>query len=141
MSLYRLVYYSENRILASSANVQAEVDQILAQSRRNNEMVGVTGALMFSSGYFGQVLEGPQAAVEATFERIQQDPRHGDVALLEFVPTASRSFDSWAMAFVGQDPDIFAHLASETGFDANKITGQALFSKLRSMVASNAVFA
>ncbi|MCK8779704.1 BLUF domain-containing protein [Rhizobium sp. NTR19] len=141
MSLYRLVYYSENRISSSVADLQAEVEEILTQSRRNNALVGVTGALMFSSGYFGQVLEGPQAAVEATFERIQQDPRHGDVALLEFAPTDTRSFDTWAMAYVGEDSALFAHVGSETGFDSDKFTGEALFNRLRAMVAANAVVA
>ena len=56
MTLYRLVYYSANRI--GSLTAAAEVDRILEASRRNNQLVGVTGALMFSDGFFGQVLEG-----------------------------------------------------------------------------------
>lgn len=93
MSLYRLVYYTANRISTESETFQREVEQILAKSRRNNKLVGLTGALMFSAGYFGQVLEGSQAAIEATFERIQQDPRHGDVSLLEFA-AASELFQN-----------------------------------------------
>ncbi len=92
---------------------------------------------MFSAGRFGQVLEGPQAAVEATFERIQQDTRHGDVALLEFVPISERAFDTWAMAYVGNRPDGLTEWADEKRFDSEKITGQALFRKLHSMVATS----
>jgi hypothetical protein len=134
--MYRLVYYSENRVSAGGADLRAAIDDILSKSRRNNALVGVTGALMFSAGRFGQVLEGPQAAVEATFERIQQDARHGDVALLEFVPISDRAFDTWAMAYVGDQPDGLAEWANEKGFDSEKITGQALFRKLHAMVAS-----
>lgn len=131
--LYRLVYFSTNKIQAAPDAFRAEVEQILEASRRNNAMVGVTGALMFSSGFFGQVLEGPRPAVEATFERIQQDVRHGDVSVLEFKPMAGRNFDTWAMAYVGQN---------ETGMpiwngaiDLTKVTAEALLTKLHSLVA------
>ncbi|MEG4416909.1 BLUF domain-containing protein, partial [Microcoleus sp. C2C3] len=140
MSLYRLVYYSANRIPSANEHFRSEVDQILAKSRRNNALVDLTGALMFSAGYFGQVLEGPQAAIEATFERIQQDPRHGDVSLLEFVPVAARSFDKWAMAYVGEQTGV-VDAAYTTGFDPDRITGDALLSKLKAMVSSDSLTA
>lgn len=47
---------------------------------------------MFNAGYFAQVLEGTQPAIESTFERIQQDRRHGSVHLLEFVAAPTRAF-------------------------------------------------
>ena len=135
--MYRLVYYSSNRIGASGEQMRAQIDQILAASRRNNRAAGLTGALMFSSGYFGQVLEGPQDAVEATFERIQQDTRHGDVSLLEFVKIADRAFGDWSMAFVGGVNDIFADWRDD-GFDMSVITGELLLSKLRELVSRGA---
>lgn len=141
MTLHRLVYYSANRIDTSSSDFAGQVEQILQVSRRNNQLVDVTGALMFSEGYFGQVLEGTQAAIEVTFERIQQDPRHGDVSLLEFVPVSHRAFNNWAMAYVGEVSNTFADLSTTTGFDADKVLGERLFAKLRSMVASSAIAA
>jgi len=135
MSEYRLVYYSENRILGLGGGFRAEIDDILAKSRYNNSLSGVTGALMFSAGYFGQILEGAQGAVEATFERIQQDVRHGDVSVLEFIPVATRAFDGWAMAYVGDDPETFEGWPGSDGFDAGKVTVEALFKRLRTMVA------
>ena len=62
------------------------VDAILAASQRNNAHAGVTGALMFTDGFFAQVLEGSMAAVEQVFERIQLDDRHSEVQLLSFAP-------------------------------------------------------
>jgi blue light- and temperature-responsive anti-repressor len=47
-------------------------------------------------------LEGPQDAVEATFECIQTDLRHGAVTVLSFLPVERRSLPAWSMAFAGE---------------------------------------
>jgi hypothetical protein len=123
--LYRLVYYSRNRLAHLDHAAAADISQILGASRKNNTEVGISGALMFNSGYFAQVLEGPQAAIEATFERIQQDPRHGDVSLLSFNP-AERTFPKWSMAFVGRSAAgaaTFGKIAAESGFDPSVLSG------------------
>ncbi len=56
-------------------------------SRRNTEL-NVTGVLLFDGKQFMQVLEGPVAAVNAVFERINRDIRHGNVVELmrDFAP-------------------------------------------------------
>lgn len=141
MTLNRLVYLSSNTIVSSAANLRTEVDQILGTSRRNNALVGVTGALMFSSGYFGQVLEGPQAAIEMTFERIQQDARHSNVRLLEFKPVNARVFQTWAMAYVGEQTDASMAGWHDGGLDMSVITGEALVSKLHTLVSKSAMVA
>ena len=91
-SLHRLVYYSRNQISNDDAVFAANVDDILAKSRTNNARDQITGALLFNAGCFAQVLEGPLESVEAAFERIQQDDRHGDVSLLALDPIDARSF-------------------------------------------------
>ena len=131
--LYRLVYYSRNAIVADIDSLGIEVDAILAASRRNNAAAGITGALLFNSGCFGQVLEGTRRAIEATFERIQCDARHGDVSLLAFDPASERSFPRWSMGFVGGRPDHterFAGIASGSGFDPSAMSGERLFDTL-----------
>ena len=135
MSLHRLVYYSRNRI-PDAADMPAEVDRILAASRRNNTAVGVTGALMFNAGCFAQVLEGERDLVEATFERIQQDERHGDVSLLSFEEVASRAFGEWSMGFVGashHDAATFSSVSQQSGFSLDHITGDRLFKVLHDL--------
>jgi len=133
--MYRLVYYSANRISGTSEEVTTEIEQILAASRRNNAKVGITGALMVSEGFFGQVLEGPQAAIEATFERIQQDARHGEVSLLDYKEVAAKAFDSWDMAYVGHpSSDIFASFERHNSVDEEKLKGDKLFRRLRELV-------
>ena len=131
----RLVYYSRNRVPQRDMDA-GEIEAILAASRTNNSKVGVTGALMFNSGCFAQVLEGPREAVEETFERIQQDERHGDVSLLAFDPVSDRAFETWSMGFVGgseQGRARFATLAGETGFDPSRMTGERLFRTLHQL--------
>ena len=132
-TLYRLVYYSRNAIPGDASVVAAALASILAKSQVNNQRVGVTGALMFNSGCFAQVLEGAQSAVEEVFERIQQDDRHGDVSLLSFEPATARAFANWSMGFVGasvEDSARYAALGQESGFDPVRMTGEALFETL-----------
>ena len=131
--LHRLVYISSNLIPSTTrAAFRAEVEQILVTSRRNNIMADITGALMFSSGFFGQVLEGPRPAVEATFERIQQDFRHADVSLLEFRSVAARTFEDWAMAYVGQDEEVKSAWPRQV--DLARLDAETLLARLHVLV-------
>jgi hypothetical protein len=57
------------------------VRAILLKSIHNNRMAASRGFLVAGEGRFLQVLEGPAAEVEATFQRIQRDPRHGDLVM------------------------------------------------------------
>ena len=129
---HRLVYYSRNRLTDGPLTAWI-IKDILAASRVNNARVGVTGALMFNAGCFAQVLEGPREAVEETFERIQQDERHGDVSLLAFGPVDGRAFETWSMGYVGGSEAgraRFAGVAGESGFDPRRFTGERLFETL-----------
>ena len=132
-SIFRLVYYSRNRVSENADELTAAITTILTTSRTNNARVGVTGALMFNSGCFAQVLEGSQAAVENVFERIQQDDRHGNVSLLAFEPAPTRSFENWSMGFVGAsvaDAARYGSIVQQSGFDPSRMTGEALFETL-----------
>jgi blue light- and temperature-responsive anti-repressor len=97
--LYRLVYCSRNQIRGKQEEIIAEIQNILAVSRKSNPPAGLTGALLFNEGLFAQVLEGPVESVDGTFERIQRDPRHSDVTVLQYGPTDHRDFPAWSMAF------------------------------------------
>jgi blue light- and temperature-responsive anti-repressor len=135
--LYRLVYASKNLLQGTEAEISAAVAQILDASQRNNARVGVTGALMFNAGAFAQVLEGPRKGVEATFERIQRDERHGDVTVLQCGPAEARGFETWSMAFVGQSARgqvLWSRLAMESGFDVTRMDGDAVFAMLHGLV-------
>ncbi|MCJ2067312.1 BLUF domain-containing protein [Methylobacterium sp. J-030] len=134
-ALYRLVYASKNHL--KGAEAEAAMEQILKASRRNNERLGVTGALMFNGGAFAQVLEGPQKGVEETFERIQRDFRHGEVTVLDGSPITERGFVNWSMAFVGQSARgqaLWSKLAAESGFDLRRLAADTVFTMLHDLV-------
>ena len=63
--LYRLVYYSVNRVAGETPVVSAEIGAILAKSQSNNAQAGITGALIFNNGIFAQVLEGARIELVA----------------------------------------------------------------------------
>lgn len=133
--LYRLVYTSRN--LLQEGETALAVPQILAASQANNARIAVTGALMFNGGAFAQVLEGPRAGVEETFERIQRDARHGDVTVLQCGPVQERAFSNWSMAFVGQSEQgrrTWEGLASQSGFDLTRLDGDAVCTTLQDLV-------
>ncbi|AMB47245.1 BLUF domain-containing protein [Methylobacterium sp. AMS5] len=134
--LRRLVYYSRNRVAGAPAAMDETIRSILAASRANNARIDVTGALMFNAGCFAQVLEGPEDAVETTFERIQQDERHGEVSLLAFEAVETRLFTDWSMAYVGAsqaDAARYGDVAGESGFDLSRMTGDRLCAVLHSL--------
>lgn len=135
-SIHRLVYYSRNHIAHDQALFASNIQKILEKSRINNQRDEITGALLFNAGCFAQVLEGPLDKVEAAFERIQQDERHGDVSLLALDPISRRSFPNWAMGFIGTS-DIqakyFAGIGASTGFDPSRLSGDEIHALLRDL--------
>ena len=98
--LYRVVYCSRNLIGGMNPEQKIEIGQILQTARANNSRKQVTGALLYSEGYFAQVLEGPRGSVEEIFEKIQRDCRHGEVTVLECEEAEGRDFGDWSMAHV-----------------------------------------
>ncbi|PPQ33173.1 hypothetical protein CCR94_02775 [Rhodoblastus sphagnicola] len=54
-ALHRLIYFSRRCVAVSPGSNDALLD-ILAVSRRNNGRLGLTGALMFNSGCFIQII-------------------------------------------------------------------------------------
>ena len=136
-SLMRVVYVSQNTIQGDDDYLSQQIEQILDTARRLNEQADITGALMFNRGLFAQVLEGPAAAVEETFERIQCDQRHTEVLMVACDPMTERSFDQWSMAYIGMQaevPALLLEIASETGFDTERIDGDAVNNALRTML-------
>lgn len=78
---------------------------ILVQSRRNNPAHGLTGLLWTDGARFLQVLEGEREALETTFGRICQDPRHRAIVVLHDRTIAERTFSFWSMALVGDSDE------------------------------------
>ncbi len=139
--IQKVVYCSRNLIEGDAATRDAEIRQILETARKNNSQVNVTGALLFSTDHFAQVLEGPQQAVEAIFERIQHDSRHGDVTILESLTSEQRDFSEWSMAYVSPEecaltPEVDARL--QDAMHKNSAAGQEVLDLLKSLVLQEA---
>jgi hypothetical protein len=114
MFIHRLLYRSDSSLAGSPKEVERQIAAIVDSSRAANAAAGLTGALLFESGTFMQVLEVPLNAVEATFERICGDLRHRRVRLLEFAVAEDRIFGAWEMARVAPGPEL-AELNWTTG--------------------------
>ncbi len=70
---------------------------ILLDARRCNKRDDITGALVCRADIYLQLLEGPEAQVENTLERIRQDDRHANVQVLVSGPVEDRMFGDWDM--------------------------------------------
>lgn len=104
--LYSVSYISKNTADGTEAEQKQQVQKILDTARRNNQKLNVTGALLYSGGYFCQVLEGEAGVLEELFETIQMDSRHNKVTVLSLLPIEQRRFSEWAMASAGSESDM-----------------------------------
>ena len=77
----------------------SELVELIEQIRTRNEHLGVTGLLLYSGGNVIQTLEGTADAVDAVFDSIRIDPRHGDIHVVDRSEVEERSFASWSMGF------------------------------------------
>jgi hypothetical protein len=84
---------------------------LLEQARPANERRHLTGALVYGTGRFMHLMEGEQAALEAAYARISQDPRHKNLFKVADYPIAARCFAEWPLAFQTLSLAQFAHLA------------------------------
>ena len=135
--VYKILYCSKNLIEGEDAKREAEITQILQTARRKNKEQNVTGALLFDSGYFAQTLEGPRLAIEQIFERIQRDPRHGDVTVLSSQTDGHRDFPEWSMAHVapaGGIAPVMAAIALDTSLSRPTASAEEVLGLLRSLV-------
>lgn len=81
--------------------------RLLEESKAWNTTHGVTGMLLYitgeiaqyKQGRFIQALEGTEEEIRSLFEKIQHDPRHHDIILLNEGPIFQRNFETWLMGF------------------------------------------
>jgi hypothetical protein len=89
---------------------ESTIAKILESSVRRNRQSGITGMLLCAEGNLIQVLEGDEAAVQETFGRIANDPRHGDITCLQTEEVPVRNFPEWCMGYQGLLPADFEKL-------------------------------
>jgi hypothetical protein len=77
----------------------SQLVELIEQIRPKNERLGLTGLLLYSGGNVIQTLEGTSYAVDAVFDAIRADARHGDVRVVDRRLIDERSFATWSMGF------------------------------------------
>ena len=95
--LTRLIYHSENHLGLDKGKMIADLNAIMDAANRNNQKNNVTGALIFDTLWFVQILEGERVAVSETLRRIMADGRHDAVTVMDARPIAERQFGNWWM--------------------------------------------
>jgi len=112
-ALFSLLYVSE-----MSAPDAHEVRRICEQSRANNLRDHITGLLVFDGHAFCQFVEGRERVIAALLARLEGDPRHRHMRLLQFGPLAgARRFPIWRLGYAySADPSAIARM--RTTFDA-----------------------
>ena len=93
--LYRLIYLSSAKV----AFPPDKIEDLLTKARTRNEADGISGLLVYHDGNFFQVLEGPETAVKATFERISRDTEHDGMLMLHSEIVLDRVFPDWTMGY------------------------------------------
>lgn len=94
LTLEQVVYISESTHPDPALISLAE---ILAASDRNNRRDHLTGALVVSGGRFLQILEGAHQDLSRMLAKLEQDPRHRDMHILNRKPIDTRQFGQWTM--------------------------------------------
>ena len=104
--MYYLIYISTSVKLMG----QDDLVSLLAQTRKKNMELHVTGMLMYSNGTFIQALEGDKKDVDLVYAAIQQDTRHKNLIEIISGEQEKRTFPDWSMAFLTPTPGKMAEL-------------------------------
>lgn len=99
--MYTLTYESQ----ANPELKNSDIEEILQTARAFNSDNGITGCLIYYSGKFIQILEGPEDKVKALYANIEKDKRHKKVNLFSEDTITERNFPDWGMAYYPIDED------------------------------------
>lgn len=92
---------------------------LLEKARNKNNAKGITGMLLYRSGFFMQALEGEEDAIDQLFEVIKHDPRHSHAVQIYKNELTERAFRDWSMGFNQIDSDNVVALEGYTDFLQN----------------------
>ncbi|GLS26066.1 BLUF domain-containing protein [Marinibactrum halimedae] len=100
--LHHIVYISTAVRLMSFP----ELVELLDQARNKNEVLSISGLLLYKDRSFIQLIEGPSDSVRSLFTSIERDLRHTHVKILIDEPLEKRMFGDWSMGFVNVDNEV-----------------------------------
>ena len=137
--LSRLIYHSENHLGAAGGKMIADLNTIMDAANRNNQRDGLTGALVFDTLWFVQILEGEREAVSATFRRIAKDERHDAVTLMDVRPADERLFGNWWMGLGllrGDNGALYARHCIGERLDPRRLSGEQILALARDLAST-----
>ena len=136
--LVRLLYASR----AAESLSQEELLRILSQSKANNPESGITGVLCSSGRIFLQVLEGGRMQVNALYNHISRDQRHGDVVILSYEEISERKFSGWSMGLVNLErinSSLLLKYSESATLDPYCVSGKASMALFDELVATASI--
>ncbi len=95
-----MFYHLTYRSIAIPEITIEDIEEILKTARNFNSKNDVSGCLVFSKGYFIQLLEGSKDIIKELMVHIDGDKRHTDVDILSEGETEKRIFETWDMAYL-----------------------------------------
>lgn len=78
-----------------------ELEQLCQRSAAHNQLVGITGLLVFDGIRYIQLIEGEASAVRPLMARIIHDSRHNKIVYITDGPTSERAFEDFDLACIG----------------------------------------
>jgi hypothetical protein len=132
------ILYTGRASPACEADVDGVLADILATGVARNRKSGLTSILLFHRGWFIGALEGPEPALQATFERMKNDPRHLGLHTIAQAVHTERLFPAWsfcAWALSGDDAAVLAGFDEEDDFDGSAVPERTVL-RLLAVVAS-----
>ena len=94
--ILRLTYISRY----NNQNENGEVSRILAQAQENNQLNGITGALVFNHNYFLQSIEGSRPVINGLLRKLVKDDRHFALQIIECFEVEERRWNQWSMKYL-----------------------------------------
>ena len=104
----RLLYISESRI--ENMDAASFETEVVVAARIKNAILGLSGALLFTGTHFAQILEGPEASLDAMMHWLQADDRHENIIVIERSAIGIRRFADWQMAYFGPSQFVSRHV-------------------------------
>ncbi len=90
--------YSQYLYISTAPSLSRdEVNAILESSARNNPANGITGLLLYNGRNFLQLLEGEEGELVSLMVKIEHDPRHTGISMLDRMTVSKRACPDWAM--------------------------------------------
>ena len=135
--LVRLLYCS--RAVDTSPHA---VEAIVTQARQHNTASGITGILCYGGGIFLQAIEGGRMQVSELFGTILRDPRHKDVALLDYEEILERRFGGWSMGQVNLgklNHAVLLKYSEKAELDPYATSGKVSLALLEDLMAAAAI--